>query len=87
MTLRKIGVVLLALLLAAMAMVPMVSGGEITGYSGKGDLVDKINLSAMTPPLLLKLSSQGFTEEQISQYLLKMEKPRQDGWTLTSRIY
>ena len=78
----KISVILLALLLAAMAMVPMVSAQEkILQPVSKGDLVDKANLSAMTPPLLLKLGSQGFSEEKIAQYLLTMESSRQEGWT------
>lgn len=82
MQLHKLGVALLALLLAAMAMVPIVSADGGIGISiGKGDLVDKINLSAMTPPLLLKLNSQGYSEEEEAKYILTMEKPRQTGWT------
>jgi hypothetical protein len=81
MRLRKLGAVLLALLLAGMAMVPLVSAEEGTLFNGKGDLVDDANLSSMTPPLLLKLKSQGLTEESIAQYLLKLPKSRQEGWT------
>lgn len=78
----KLITVLLALLLAAMVTVPMVSAaGAAIQPSGKGDLVDKFNLSVMTPPLLIKLESQGLSEDEIAQYILKMEKPRQDGWT------
>ena len=77
----KLITVLLALLLAAMVTVPMVSAaGAAIQPSGKGDLVDKFNLSVMTPPLLIKLESQGLSEDEIAQYILKMENPgRMDG--------
>jgi hypothetical protein len=78
----KIRVVLLALLLAAMAIVPCVSAADENDQKYlKADLVDDASLSKMTPPLLLKLRTEGFTEDEIAQYLLKLPLARQEGWT------
>jgi hypothetical protein len=79
MKLRKLSVVLLALLLAAMAMVPIVSA-QIATENPK-NIVDNVTITDRTPPLLLELESKGLTEGEIAQYLLKMPKPRQSGWT------
>ncbi|MGB7787790.1 hypothetical protein [Methanoregula sp.] len=82
MKLRKIGVVLLALLLAGMAMVPMVSATEQANYlrPDKG-IVDNFTLAARTPLQVQDMRSKGLTENEIAQYLLKMPIARQPGWT------
>lgn len=77
---QKIGVILLAFLLAGLAMVPMVSAQTVSDNSSK-DFVENAKILDSTPPLLLELKSKGLTENETAQYLLNMPKPRQPGWT------
>jgi hypothetical protein len=81
MNIRKIGVVLLALLLSGMAMVPMVNAQEANIHPGVPDIVDNATLTANTPPAILEMKSKGATEMEIAQYFLNLPKPRQAGWT------
>jgi hypothetical protein len=62
MKLRDVSVVLLALLLAAMTMVPMVNAAESNIHPGVPDIVDNITLKANTPPVILEMKSKGATE-------------------------
>jgi len=77
----KYGVILLALLLAAMAMVPVVSAQAVMGIHSNPNAVDNATIDAKTPPLVLTLRSEGMNESEIAQYLLNMPKSRQPGWT------
>jgi len=80
MKLRKISIVLLALLLAAMAMVPMVSA-EIQ-KNGMGNIADSNANNERSPQFLKDLKSKGATEEQIAAAIVNYSRVSYIGtWT------